>query len=186
MFSDFEQQSIIICIELIPISGYHMSASIALRRSGVGSALYSGAILLRSAGHKFAMYDALRKQVDRELVWFQDGGVQIAEQAAYAKWCLAHTLLRLDRDDNEVPSAKRALAQAQHSRYEFGEKNKRPTATDESTSQRLQHKQKTDTLQTLNMNWLEPRLGHRCRIVVRFGVRGWCCSSRCPWSWTVK
>ena len=90
------------------IAGYHMTASIALNRSSIGGALYSSAILLRSAGHKWGMYNSLQTQVARELVWFQ-GGEQPREDAEYAEWCMRHTLLRL-AEHGEPDPAKRSLA----------------------------------------------------------------------------
>ena len=71
----------------------HTSASIALWRSSAANAIYSAALLLRAASHRWRMHRALREIVEDELVWSQ-GGQQRPSDREHAELVLRLTLLR--------------------------------------------------------------------------------------------
>ena len=132
----------------------HLIASVALNRSGVQNALYSGALLLRAGHYKFYLHRAIEDCVKDELVFMQ-GGEQRREDRQFAELCLKHTLLR------HCPEREQR----------FAVPGETPTAMQKTCD---------ELLDTLNCNWLVPRVSHRCRWILdaRTGVGRWCCRNR--------
>ena len=133
---------------------HHLMASIALGRSGVQNALYSGALLLRGGHYKFYLHRGLEDVVADELDFMQ-GGEPLPSDRQHAETCLKHTLLRqCPRGEQRLPTD-----------------GETPT-----TNQRLC----LQLLDVLNCNWASPRVAHRCRWILdsRTGLGRWCCRNR--------
>ena len=130
----------------------HITASIPMTRAGCSSALYSAALLMRSSSNKWRLARALHDVIQQELVWIHDGTEPSQEDRAYSQQVLDHTMLR-----HVVP-----------------ESEPQPGSAEDRRVTKLMNFAK-EILDTLNGNWRQKRVVHRC---TRRPDGRLCCSSR--------
>ena len=130
---------------------FHITASVAMSRSGSAGALYSSALLLRAGSHKWHMVRAVATVVHDELLWLQ-GGEPLEEDVEYTRHVLKHTLLRHVSTENQPPPGS-AASRAINKLHTFA----------------------AEILNVLNTSWRTQRVGHRCR---RLPDGRYCCQTR--------